>query len=255
MSPKAGAHGEALRHDGDQSGDRGARRGRRAQRRSGARIRARHQSGDRGADRLRACARSRPAPTDASHRRRVEAALGPDVAAIMLTNPNTCGLFEREIVEIADGRACGGRLFLLRRRQFQRHRRQGAAGRPRRRRDAHQSAQDLLDPARRRRPGRRAGRAVGSASRPSRPCPCFVAEGGGLRLVEHTRGDAGLRPHHAPSTARWACSCARSPICCRMARTACAQASRGRGALGQLRARRRSRDLMTRALRRPTLHA
>ncbi|MEM7443579.1 MAG: aminomethyl-transferring glycine dehydrogenase subunit GcvPB [Pseudomonadota bacterium] len=28
--------------------------------------------------------------------------LGPDVAAIMLTNPNTCGLFERDIVEIAD---------------------------------------------------------------------------------------------------------------------------------------------------------
>ncbi len=31
----------------------------------------------------------------------VRAALGPDVAAIMLTNPNTCGLFEPEIVEIA----------------------------------------------------------------------------------------------------------------------------------------------------------
>ncbi len=31
----------------------------------------------------------------------VKEALGPDVAAIMLTNPNTCGLFEREIVEIA----------------------------------------------------------------------------------------------------------------------------------------------------------
>jgi|TARA_Y100001933_G_scaffold219840_1_gene228812 glycine dehydrogenase subunit 2 len=28
--------------------------------------------------------------------------LGPDVAAIMLTNPNTCGLFERDIVEIAE---------------------------------------------------------------------------------------------------------------------------------------------------------
>jgi len=27
--------------------------------------------------------------------------MGPDVAAIMLTNPNTCGLFERDIVEIA----------------------------------------------------------------------------------------------------------------------------------------------------------
>ncbi len=28
--------------------------------------------------------------------------LGPDVAALMLTNPNTCGLFERNIIEIAD---------------------------------------------------------------------------------------------------------------------------------------------------------
>src|ERR1700727_1236855 len=32
----------------------------------------------------------------------VRSALAPDVAAIMLTNPNTCGLFEREIVAIAD---------------------------------------------------------------------------------------------------------------------------------------------------------
>jgi len=31
----------------------------------------------------------------------VKSALGPDVAAIMLTNPNTCGLFEPEIIEIA----------------------------------------------------------------------------------------------------------------------------------------------------------
>jgi glycine dehydrogenase subunit 2 len=31
----------------------------------------------------------------------VRAALGPDVAAIMLTNPNTCGLFEPQIIEIA----------------------------------------------------------------------------------------------------------------------------------------------------------
>ncbi|PZQ63872.1 MAG: aminomethyl-transferring glycine dehydrogenase subunit GcvPB [Phenylobacterium zucineum] len=29
------------------------------------------------------------------------AKLGPDVAAIMVTNPNTCGLFEREIIEIS----------------------------------------------------------------------------------------------------------------------------------------------------------
>ncbi|WP_332696175.1 aminomethyl-transferring glycine dehydrogenase subunit GcvPB, partial [Bosea sp. (in: a-proteobacteria)] len=31
----------------------------------------------------------------------VKALLGPEVAAIMLTNPNTCGIFEPEIVEIA----------------------------------------------------------------------------------------------------------------------------------------------------------
>jgi selenocysteine lyase/cysteine desulfurase len=45
-------------------------------------------------------------PIPANDRGRVDlaalkAALGPDVAAIMLTNPNTCGLFESEIVEIA----------------------------------------------------------------------------------------------------------------------------------------------------------
>jgi glycine dehydrogenase subunit 2 len=31
----------------------------------------------------------------------LESKLGPDVAALMLTNPNTCGLFENEIIEIA----------------------------------------------------------------------------------------------------------------------------------------------------------
>jgi len=40
------------------------------------------------------------------------AALAPDVAAIMLTNPNTCGLFERNIVEIADAvHAAGGYFY------------------------------------------------------------------------------------------------------------------------------------------------
>ena len=36
------------------------------------------------------------------HPAAVREKLGPHVAAIMLTNPNTCGLFEREISEIAD---------------------------------------------------------------------------------------------------------------------------------------------------------
>ncbi len=41
----------------------------------------------------------------------VAAALNEDVAAIMLTNPNTCGLFEREIVEIAAAVHAAGAYF------------------------------------------------------------------------------------------------------------------------------------------------
>ncbi len=41
----------------------------------------------------------------------VKAALGPDVAAIMLTNPNTCGLFEPEVVEIAAAVHAAGAYF------------------------------------------------------------------------------------------------------------------------------------------------
>ena len=60
--------------------------------------------------RLHGRRRSRRAPTAPSIPRTVKAQLGPDVAAIMLTNPNTCGLFERDIVAIADGGARGRRL-------------------------------------------------------------------------------------------------------------------------------------------------
>jgi glycine dehydrogenase subunit 2 len=45
-----------------------------------------------------------PIPADAGgrvDRAALEAKLGADVAALMLTNPNTCGLFESEIIEIA----------------------------------------------------------------------------------------------------------------------------------------------------------
>ena len=46
-----------------------------------------------------------PVPSDARGRIDVaalKAKLGPDVAAIMLTNPNTCGLFEDRILEVAE---------------------------------------------------------------------------------------------------------------------------------------------------------
>ena len=39
------------------------------------------------------------------------ARLGPDVAAIMLTNPNTCGLFERDTLAIAEAVHAAGALF------------------------------------------------------------------------------------------------------------------------------------------------
>ncbi len=41
----------------------------------------------------------------------LKAKLGPDVGAIMLTNPNTCGLFERDIIEIADAVHAAGAYF------------------------------------------------------------------------------------------------------------------------------------------------
>ncbi|BCP52592.1 glycine dehydrogenase (aminomethyl-transferring) [Kaistia sp. 32K] len=41
----------------------------------------------------------------------VKALLSPDVAAIMLTNPNTCGLFERDVVEIAAAVHAAGAYF------------------------------------------------------------------------------------------------------------------------------------------------
>ena len=38
----------------------------------------------------------------------LEARLGPDVAAVMITNPNTCGLFERDMKKIADATHAAG---------------------------------------------------------------------------------------------------------------------------------------------------
>ena len=41
----------------------------------------------------------------------VKAALSPEVAAIMLTNPNTCGLFEPQVIEIAEAVHEAGAFF------------------------------------------------------------------------------------------------------------------------------------------------
>src|SRR5438874_5642839 len=41
----------------------------------------------------------------------LKAKLGPDIAALMLTNPNTCGLFEDQIIEIAEAVHSAGAFF------------------------------------------------------------------------------------------------------------------------------------------------
>ncbi len=119
MSPKAGAHGEHLRPARDPRRDRGA--GRETAAHPGAGIRARHQSGDGGLRRLH----RRRGAGDQERACRCRCAGGharPDVCAIMLTNPNTCGLFEAAHHRDGDAGPQGGRLFLLRRRELQRHR-------------------------------------------------------------------------------------------------------------------------------------
>ena len=144
MSPKAGAHGElcgmmaikaAIEARGE-GGDPACR--------AGARFGAWHQSRDRGAHRLFR------APGPGRRRRQRQRRGGPGGARARRRGDHADQPEHLRPLRAPDrrdrrGGARGGRLLLLRRREFQRHRRQDAPGRPRRRRDAHQPAQDLLD--------------------------------------------------------------------------------------------------------------
>ena len=108
MSPGAGAHGElcgimairaALEHRGD------------------ARKRILVPESAHGTNPATAAAcgyEVDPIPANAKGRVDLEAfraKLGPDVAGIMITNPNTCGLFEPDIVEIAEAIHGAGGFF------------------------------------------------------------------------------------------------------------------------------------------------
>jgi glycine dehydrogenase subunit 2 len=100
MSPKAGAHGELCGMMAIKAAI--AARGEGAQRRIVLVPESAHGTNPATAALLGFSVR--PVPTGADGTvaaEAVRAALGPEVAAIMLTNPNTCGLFEREIVAIA----------------------------------------------------------------------------------------------------------------------------------------------------------
>ena len=89
--------------------------------------------------------------TDLDHLR--ELCAHGDVAGLMLTNPNTLGLFERNIQRDLRHRSRRRRFGLHGRRKHERAGRRRAAGRYGRRCDSPESAQDFFDAARRRRSG------------------------------------------------------------------------------------------------------
>ena len=126
----------------------------------------------------------------------VKKRLSPDVAAIMLTNPNTCGLFERDVMAIADAVHAAGAYFYADGANFNAIVGKVRPGRSRRRRHAHQPAQDVLDAARRWRAGCRSGGAVGGARAVHAGCPTSWRRQTALRWssMPKARRQA-LRPH------------------------------------------------------------
>ena len=100
LSPKAGAHGEACGMMAIKAAI--AARGEGATRNVVLVPDSAHGTNPATAALIGYSVRAIPAREDGTvSAEAVRAALGPEVAAIMLTNPNTCGLFEKEISEIA----------------------------------------------------------------------------------------------------------------------------------------------------------
>ena len=131
-------------------------------------------------------------------------------AGLMLTNPSTLGLFDEDIVEVAEIFHDAGALALLRRRQPQRGRRQVAARRHGLRHRPLQPPQDVLAAARRRRAGRRAG---GGARRPGAVPALAAGRARRRRLPARPRPARSRSAACAASPARSASSCARTPSC------------------------------------------
>ncbi|MCA0401704.1 MAG: aminomethyl-transferring glycine dehydrogenase subunit GcvPB [Proteobacteria bacterium] len=110
MSPKAGAHGElagmmAIKAAIEAKGE-GAKRNVVLVPESA------HGTNPATAALIGFVVKSVPARDDGTvHVEDVKALLGPDVAAIMLTNPNTCGIFEPQVVEIAKAMHDAGAYF------------------------------------------------------------------------------------------------------------------------------------------------
>jgi glycine dehydrogenase subunit 2 len=119
------------------------------------------------------------------------AQLSPDVAAVMVTNPNTCGLFERDVLEIARLTHAAGAYFYCDGANFN-----AIVGRVRPA-DLGVDAMHInlhktfSTPHGGGGPG--AGPVVLSAAlAPFAPAPWLVHDGQGLRLEEHTEAEAGV---------------------------------------------------------------
>jgi glycine dehydrogenase subunit 2 len=117
----------------------------------------------------------------------VREALAPDVAAIMLTNPNTCGLFERQIVGIAEAVREAGAYFYCDGANFNAivgKTRPGDLGVDAMHINLHKT---FSTPHGGGGPG--AGPvALSSRLAPFAPVPFVIRDADGLRLVEHTEG-------------------------------------------------------------------
>lgn len=110
MTPKAGAHGEACGMMAIKAAI--AARGEGATRNVVLVPDSAHGTNPATAALIGFSVKPVPAGADGNvHPDAVKAALGPEVAAIMLTNPNTCGLFEAHIVEIAEAVHAAGAYF------------------------------------------------------------------------------------------------------------------------------------------------
>ena len=110
MSPKAGAHGELAGMMAIKAAI--AAKGEGATRTVVLVPESAHGTNPATAALIGFSVKAVPADADGTVRAaEVKKLLGPDIAAIMLTNPNTCGLFEREIVEIAEAIHAAGAYF------------------------------------------------------------------------------------------------------------------------------------------------
>ena len=107
----------------------------------------------------------------------IKAAIGPDTAVCMMTNPNTLGLFEDHIKEIADAVHAAGGLMYYDGANANALMGNSPPGRHGLRPHAPQPAQDVLDSARRRRRGRRPGRRCRTSGALFCPTPVVRADG------------------------------------------------------------------------------